>query len=43
MKQIALERIKFLIKELEQGNPHTNEWIIEELNEILLLIFKSEL
>ena len=42
MKQTAVERIKFLIKELEQGNPHTNEWIIEELNEILLLTFKSE-
>lgn len=38
----AVERIKFLIKELEQGNSHTNEWIIEELNEILLLTFKLE-
>jgi hypothetical protein len=29
------ERIENLIKELEQGNAHTNSWIIEELKEIL--------
>ena len=29
------EMIKNLISELEQGNPYTNSWIIEELKSIL--------
>jgi hypothetical protein len=29
------EKIENLILELEQGNQHTNSWIIEELKEIL--------
>jgi hypothetical protein len=31
-------KIKNIIKELKEGNPYTNDWIIEELEEILELI-----
>ena len=35
LKQLIQEKIENLILELENGNPYTNSWIIEELKEIL--------
>jgi hypothetical protein len=36
-------KIKNIIKELKEGNPYTNDWIIEELEEILAELEKINL